>query len=279
MKFGITVGLVHRGFYEDIAVEAERLNFESLWLPEHLVFPVDMSGSPFPGKDHPPVPAQSETYDPFDTLAYLAAKTSKIRLGTNIYLFGLRHPFVTARAVTTLDNLSKGRLEIGVGAGWLRREWEVAGFDPKTRGPRLNEAIEICRRLWTEKVIEHKGRFYEFEPVMFEPKPIQSPPPIHVGGESSGALKRAAKYGDGWIGLGHTPESVVKPLTELRQYLDEQGRDPKKFTYIINGAVKNRDEIKQFEELGIDRMVSAPWRRSKESLEGMKRYAELVFGS
>ena len=278
MKIGVTTGLIHPGFYEAVTVEAERLGFESLWFPEHLVFPVDMSGSPFPGQNHPPIPPHSKAYDPFVTLSYLAAKTSTIRLGTNVYLLGLRHPFVAARAITTLDNLSHGRLEIGVGAGWLRREWEVTGFDPGTRGARLEEAISVCRRLWTEAVIEHKGKFYEFEPVMFEPKPVQSPhPPIHIGGESPAALRRAAKIGDGWLGLGHDLESIVAPLTQLREFLEEEGRDPNNFTYIVTGVVKDRSELERWDELGITRMISTPWHRSREALDGMRRYAELVF--
>ena len=137
----------------------------------------------------------------------------------------------------------------------------------------------MCRRLWTEAVIEHRGKFYEFEPVMFEPKPVQSPhPPIHIGGESPAALRRAARIGDGWLGLGHSLESIVEPLTRLRQFLEEEGRDPDNFTYIVTGVVKDRNELERWDELGITRMISTPWQRSKEALDGIRRYAELVFG-
>ena len=134
MKFAITLGMLHPAAFESVALEADRLGFESLWFPEHLVFPLDMAGSPFAGAEHPPIPPETPLYDAFGFLCYLAGKTEQIRLGTNVYLLGLRHPFVAARAIQTLDLVSSGRAEVGIGAGWLRSEWEATGLDPRTRG-------------------------------------------------------------------------------------------------------------------------------------------------
>ena len=118
MKFGISLSTLNPGLHLEATLEAERLGFESVWMAEHLVFPVDMSGSPHPGADAPPVPPSVPVYDAFAYLCYLAGQTSTIRLGTNVYLLGLRHPFTAARAVQTLDVVSGGRAEVGIGAGW-----------------------------------------------------------------------------------------------------------------------------------------------------------------
>ncbi|MBJ19143.1 MAG: LLM class F420-dependent oxidoreductase [bacterium] len=278
MKIAITLGMLHPSAFESVAIEADRLGFESLWFPEHLIFPIDMAGSPFPGADHPPVPPETPLYDSFGMLCYLAAKTNSIRLGTNVYLLGLRHPFVAARAIQTLDLLSQGRAEIGVGAGWLRNEWTVTGLDPRTRGKRLDEAIEVCKRLWTQETIEFRGEFFAFESVKFEPKPIQKPhPPIHVGGESDAALRRAARVGDGWLGLHHNLESVREPIARLERYREEYGTADRPFEIIVGGEVTSRDDVKRWQEAGVTRLFGRPWTRSREAVEGLRRYADLIF--
>jgi probable F420-dependent oxidoreductase len=278
MKFGITLGMLNPRAFEEVTLEAEHLGFESLWLPEHLVFPVDMSGSPHPGEDSPPVPPNTKVFDAFALLSYFAAKTTRIRLGTNVFLLALRHPFTAARAIQTLDILSEGRAEVGIGAGWLRQEWTATGLDPRTRGRRLDEALDVCKKLWTEEVIEHHGEFYDFEPVMFEPKPIQKPyPPIHVGGESEAALRRAAKHGDGWLGLFHTPESVVVPIARLNELRREHGTADKPFEYVAGGDVRSKDDVARFEDAGVTRLFARPWRSSREAVDGLRRYAEIVF--
>jgi len=271
--------MLHPSAFEPVAVEADRLGFESVWLPEHLVFPIDMAGSPFPGEDHPPIAPETPLFDAVGMLGYLAAKTSRVRLGTNVYLLGLRHPFVAARAIQTLDYLSGGRAEVGIGAGWLRREWTVTGLDPATRGRRLDEAIAVCKRLWTEETIEHRGEFFAFEAVRFEPKPIQKPhPPIHVGGESDFALRRAARIGDGWIGLDHGLESAAEIVTRLQRCRRECGAVDPSFEIILGGQVQRREEIARWEALGVTRLIAHPWERSRDAIDGLRRYADLVLG-
>ena len=278
MKFGVSVGMLHPHFFGGVALEAERLGFESLWLPEHLVFPTDMSGSPFPGQEHPPVPPSTPVFDAFAYLSFFAGKTSRIRLGTNVYLLGLRHPFVAARAVQTLDIVSGGRAEVGIGAGWLRSEWRAAGLDPRTRGRRLDEAIAVCKRLWSEDVVEHHGEFFDFEPVMFEPKPLQRPwPPLHVGGESEAALRRAAFLCDGWYGLTHDVESARARVNRLHELRREAGRERERFTVTVGAGIASPDDVKRFEDAGVDRVVASPWRRSREAIDGIRRFADRLF--
>jgi probable F420-dependent oxidoreductase len=236
-----------------------------------------LSGSPHPGVDTPPVPPSTPVFDVFAALCFLAGKTETIRLGTNVYLLGLRHPFVAARAIQTLDLMSGGRAEVGIGAGWLRAEWTAAGFDPCTRGRRLDESLAICKRLWSEEVIEHHGEFYAFDPVMFEPKPIQKPwPKIHVGGESAAALGRAAAHADGWFGLAHTPASAGERVAELRRLLADAGRAAAPFEVTLSSTPASRDEVEAFADAGVDRLVVAPWSRSRESLEAIRAFADSV---
>ena len=278
MKFGISLSTLNPGLHLEATLEAERLGFESVWMAEHLVFPVDMSGSPHPGADAPPVPPSVPVYDAFAYLCYLAGQTSTIRLGTNVYLLGLRHPFTAARAVQTLDVVSGGRAEVGIGAGWLRSEWSAAGLDPRTRGRRLDEALSVCKRLWTEEVIEHHGEFYSFESVMFEPKPIQKPwPKIHVGGESPAALRRAAAHADGWYGLVHTPQSAGQRVAELLRLRAEAGLSQAKLEITLSVTPDNGDDVLRFADAGVDRLVVSPWRRSRECIPALRGFADTAF--
>ena len=135
MKFGVALGRLNPTYFIECSLAADRLGYESIWLPEHLVFTTRMSRSPHPGEEHPPVPPTTPIFDAFAYLAYLAGRTERVRLGTHVYNIGLRHPFVAARAVQTLDIVSEGRVEFGVGASWLEEEWVAAELDFHRRGP------------------------------------------------------------------------------------------------------------------------------------------------
>jgi probable F420-dependent oxidoreductase len=233
-----------------------------------------MAGSPHVGRDHPPVPPTTPVFDCFAYLSYLAGRTERVRLGTHVYLMGLRHPFVAARAVQTLDVVSGGRAEVGVGAGWLESECRAAGIDFGARGRRLDETLAVCKRLWTDPEVEHHGEFFEFEPVVFEPKPVQRPwPPIHVGGESEAALRRAAREGDGWIGLEHTVASVKAPVARLRRLRAEAGREASPLTVTVMAAPSGRAEIEAWETAGVDRLIVAPWKRSRDAVAALREFA------
>jgi probable F420-dependent oxidoreductase len=264
MRFGVSLGRLNPAFFTEVTEAADEMGFESVWLPEHLVLPVAMAGSPYAGAEHPPVPPTTPIFDAAAYLAFLAGRTRQIRLGTYVYLLGIRHPFVAARAFATLDVVSGGRAEVGVGAGWLESEWEAVGLDFATRGRRLDEAIEVCRRLWTEPEVEHHGEFFDFDAVCFEPKPIQQPPPILIGGESNAALTRAERHGDGWIGMGHTPDSVAPIASRLRR---------PGFTVTVSGDVRTQEDVDRFEAAGVDRLIVAPWRRSREALDGLQTFS------
>lgn len=275
MKYGIALGSANAKFFADVAVEAEHLGYESVWLPEHLMFTTRMSRSPHPGETHPPVPPTTPIFDAFAYLAYLAGRTERIRFGTHVYNVGLRHPFVTARAVQTLDIVSGGRFEFGIGASWLEEEWVAAELDFATRGRRVDECLEVCTRLWTEDEVTHHGEFFSFEGAVFVPKPVQQPwPPILVGGESGAALRRAARLGDGWLGMHHDFESGAAQIARLRELLAAEGRDPAGFQFCLGGRVTTPDDARRWEDLGVTRMVFAPWERAREAIDGMRRFAD-----
>jgi probable F420-dependent oxidoreductase len=262
----------------EAAVVADQLGFESIWLPEHLVLPLTMAGSPFAGAEHPPVPPTTKLFDPAALLSFVAARTTNIRLGTYVYLMGLRHPFITARAFATLDWLSGGRAVIGAGAGWLEAEWEAVGIDPSTRAARLDEAIAVCRRLWTEPTVSHDGEFFPFAEVAFEPKPVQQPIPIHVGGESAPALRRAGRLGDGWIGMAHTTESAASHVTIVRGHLEKAGRCGDPFEVTVGGECASEEDVIAWEAAGVDRLIVSPWQRSKDALTAMETFARRFIG-
>jgi probable F420-dependent oxidoreductase len=269
VKFGVSLGRLNPAFFDEVTTVADQLGFESAWLPEHLVLPTAMAGSPYSGAEHPPVPPTTPIFDAPAYLAFLAGRTEQIRLGTYVYLLGIRHPFVTARAFATLDVVSGGRAEVGVGAGWLASEWDAVGLDFATRGRRLDEAIGVCRRLWAEPEVEHHGEFFDFDRVAFEPKPVQRPVPVLIGGESGAALRRAERLGDGWLGMGHTPESVAPIVQRLRAARPNDAR----FTITVSADVRSAMDVERFADLGVDRLIVAPWRRSREAIDALQIFS------
>ncbi len=135
--------------------------------------------------------------------------------------------------------------------------------------------LEIYKKLCTEETISHHGEFFSFDEVVFEPKPVQKPwPPILVGGESKPALRRAARYCDGWIGMAHTFESATEQITTLRSMLKEYGREDVPFQMVLGGAVTSVDDVRRWEDIGVTRMIVSPWKRSPEAVEAMQRFAD-----
>jgi probable F420-dependent oxidoreductase len=275
MKIGIALGTVRPERWAEVSSEADRLGYESVWMPEHLVLPVGSDGSPYAGQDHPPIPSDVPVFDAFAYLSYLAGRTERIRLGTHVYNIGLRHPFVAARALCTLDIVSGGRAEFGIGASWLEAEWNAVGLDFANRGQRVDEAISVCQRLWREPVIEHHGRNFDFGPVMFEPKPIQSPwPPMHIGGDGAAALRRAALFGDGWIPMNHAVEQIPQSAARIAELREQAGR-PGPFE-ITMGVAADLEALRSAAEYGVGRALVRPWSSGRLTIDGLRRFADEV---
>ncbi len=274
MKFGIHLGTVNARFWADTAQEADRLGFESLWIPEHVVVPLSATGSPHDADGHSPIPSNVPIHDAMGVLCHLAARTAQIRLGTHVYNIGLRHPFLTARAATTVDVLSGGRLNLGIGASWLRAEWEALGLDFDTRGARVDEAITVCRRLWTEDVVEHHGAHFDFGATAFEPKPVQRPLALHIGGDGPAALRRAATVGTGWLPMNHSRADLPASVRRLGELAQAAGRTST-VEVTVTGDVTSPADVAAYAEAGVTRLIVRPWTSSREAIDGLRRFADL----
>ena len=273
LKVGIPIGDLDAEVAARVTVEADRAGFDSVWLPEHLVMPLVTGDSPFAGPSHPAIPPDTAFPEPFAMLAFLAARTSRIGLATHVYNIGLRHPFITARAVATLDIVSGGRCHFGVGASWLAEEWDAVGLDFAGRGRRVDEAIAVCQRLWSEPRVEHHGDHFDFPAVAFEPKPVQRPwPPIHVGGDGPAALRRAALVGDGWVPMNHRLEELAGPITRMAGLRSAAGR-PGRVEVTFWGPIRRAQDVQRYAEAGVDRVLARPWRLDEDPVAGVRRFA------
>lgn len=272
MKFGVSLLRANPSRWVELSVAAEEFGFESVWISDHLILPVALRNDVNPERPLPIVP-QTPVFDCMVYLAVIASATTSLRLGTYVYQLALRHPFTAARSVATLDILSAGRVELGLGAGYIAAEWDAAGLDFSTRGARLDEAIEVCRKLWTAPVVSHDGRHFSFGEVAFEPKPFQRPhPPLHIGGESRAAMSRSVAHGDGWIGMHHSPESAAPVLRRLRQTAAAAGRaTPLSVTVAAHPGPEV--PVDQWRELGIDRLICAPWTSTRDAVAGLRAFA------
>lgn len=281
MKIGVSLLGLRGSQLLDVAVAAEELGYESVWHSDHLILPSHTVA----GVSHGPVPATLPLWDTAGVLGYIAGRTSTIRLGTWVYVLPVRAPLVSARTFQTIDVLSGGRAEIGVGVGYIEEEFAAAGVDFKRRGALMDEAILACKALWRDDAPSHSGEFYSFgRPVSFEPKPLQRPwPRLHIGGGSRPALRRAVREGDGWIGGEFTPTSLVPVLSQL----DELSRSRTAPLEITVGAgnvtmATSHEElppadpvmIEQFARLGVDRVIVRPWVRSRNAVEGLSQFAD-----
>jgi probable F420-dependent oxidoreductase len=280
VKVGVPLFMLRPEHMASVACRAEDLGFESVWVPEHLVFPAHIvSRYPYTADGVAPINPSTPLLDPLILLTNVAARTSRIRLGTNIYILPLRHPIESARMAMTVDILSNGRLSFGVGAGWLAEEFAAIGVDFETRAGRLRECVRAIKLLWTESEPQFHGRYVSFDAVKFEPKPVQKPhPPILFGGESAAALKRAAALGDGWYGVGHSPETAAGQVRKLRAHLTEAARAGAPFEITVSCGVPtlSRDDLRRYEDAGVDRIVVLPWRRGREAPEALARLADAV---
>ncbi len=210
--------------------EAEERGFESIWVAEHVVlFDEYDSAYPYDPSGRFPTDGDAGLLEPFTALTYLAAVTERVRLGTGICLVPQRNPVYTAKAVTDLDALSGGRVEFGVGVGWLREEFEALGMPFDRRGRRADEYLAAMRSLWCDEVSEFHGELYDLRPCRMYPKPVQRPhPPVHVGGESDAALRRVARLGQGWFSFGRLPEDLPPALERLDAALAAEGRSARR---------------------------------------------------
>ncbi|HTT75624.1 MAG TPA: TIGR03619 family F420-dependent LLM class oxidoreductase [Candidatus Binataceae bacterium] len=263
MKVGVLAFLTeYSGNPGAIAREAEKIGFESFWVAEHLVLPASYA-TYYPRSSDGKVPEfYGYLIDPFVALAMAATTTSKIKLGTGICLLPERNVIETAKAAASIDHFSNGRLILGVGAGWFPEEARIMGVDFTKRWKHLRESVEALRVLWTKDVASYEGEIIKFPPVKLGPKPAQKPaPPILIGAhDPKYALKRVARYGDGWCPGGLSPEKARECIPQIKKMAKEEyGRDPEKleFGVLVMGAAPTAVTLKRYREAGISRVVMA----------------------
>ena len=233
MKLGVFLpvsGRAAAGVLADAARQAEALGYDSVWSADRIVTPWRID-TPYPYSTDQRfiVPADSPFLEPLACLAYLAGQTRTIALGMSVLVLPYRSPLYWAKIATTIDHLSRGRLILGVGVGWMAEEFRALGVPFAERGAMADEQLEILERLWHEPRPRFEGRFYRFDELGFAPKPLQQPRiPIWVGGEGERAQRRAARHGDAWFPyfVRITPGELAARFDRVRRWAAEAGRHP-----------------------------------------------------
>ncbi len=233
----------------------EERGFESLWFSEHSHIPASRL-SPYPGGGDLP-PYYHEVLDPFVALAAAAEATETLLLGTGVCLVIQRDPFFMAKEVATLDRVSGGRFQFGIGAGWNREEMEDHGTDFTRRFGLMRERVEAMKRIWSDERAEYHGKQVDFDPILPGPRPVQRPhPPIHVGGAWPGGAKRAIRYGNGWIPLAGREEDAAALAPQFRQLAEDAGRKPDELELTAYGLIMpEADQLVKLADAGYTRAV------------------------
>ena len=269
MKFGFIIphnfGLDDPDDVLNIGKRAEELGFDSVWVNHHILnvgYIFDRLGS-------------KPYYDAITVLTWVAAHTEKVRLGTTVLVLPYLNPLLLAKTLATVDVMSKGRLNVGVGVGALKPESDALGSTFETRGRYADESIKIMRELWESEDPEFDGEFFSFSGVKFSPKPIQKPgPPILIGGASRAALRRVATLGDGWHPIRQSIADLKQNIATIHRLAEEAGRDPSEITVTVRTELDVLDSrsdgtespmigtadqllatIEQYEEIGVSELV------------------------
>lgn len=233
------------------AQAAEEYGFDSLWVSDHVIVPRNLT-SRYPYRDDGEFPVDPDVpmLDPIAALLFVAGVTQRAMLGTTVLVLPMRNPIITAKMLASLDVLSGGRLILGVGAGWMREEFDLLGMPFERRGARTDDYIQLFKALWTEENPSFKGKLIEIEDVGFAPKPIQRPhPPIWVGGHSKPALRRAGRLGDAWHAAFVGPDQLREEYREVRRYAEEAGRDPDSVALTVRTRLPLKDVAKAVEHI------------------------------
>jgi probable F420-dependent oxidoreductase len=290
---------------DTLVTRAEEWGFSSVMIADHIVFPVTIE-SKYPYTVSGAFPGQGDALEQLSLMAFVAGKTRSLRLISSVMILPYRNPVVTAKMLATIDVLSRGRVTVGVGVGWLREEFEALGApDFDRRGAVSDEYLRIFNALWTQDPASYHGEFYRFDSVRCLPHPVQKPhPPIWVGGHSKAALRRVARLGDGWHPVGANPAVPLRPpelralLDDLRRLTEAEGRDFSTLTISykapiydsgqgVDGGAERRpfsgsqqaiaDDIGTFAGLGVSELIFDFRSESlPESLDRMARFAPLI---
>lgn len=271
MDLGVTLAF-HRHTSPEQVAEAARVaearGFHALWVPEHVLFFQEYA-SAYPYAEDGRLPGDPDgVLDPFSALTFVAAHTSRIRLGTGICIVPQRNPVYTAKQVADLDHLSGGRVDFGIGVGWLEEEFRALGVPFGERGPRTDEYLDVMKALWAPDPVAHLGERFAFSGALMNPKPVQRPhPPILVGGESPAALRRVARHGQGWYGFALDPQRLGPCLAGLDAALAAEGRS--RDDVLVYASPRGRpdaDAIRAFRDAGVDQLIVPVMARDGDGL-------------
>jgi probable F420-dependent oxidoreductase len=257
-------------YIQTLGSAADERGFHSLWVAEHVVlFDQYASRYPYASDGRIPVGGDAGILDPFPALSFLAAVTRTIRLGTGICLVPQRNPVYTAKEVASVDWLSNGRFDFGVGIGWLAEEFQALGVPFEGRATRCREYLQLMQHCWTDPVSQFEGEFYSLPPCRQYPKPIQQPhPPIYFGGESDPALRRVADLGQGWYPFSIGPDELAERLRALDALLAKRGRKRSDIHVLVcpymHGA--DIDIVKRYRDVGADQVVLMVLGRDRDDL-------------
>jgi probable F420-dependent oxidoreductase len=252
VKFWQAVSFAEPEQLGGIARAAEEAGFHGLLLADHLFFPATLKSKyPYSADGAPMFDGRTPFPDPWTAIASMAAVTSRLRFATFVFILPLREPIQLAKTLGTLALLTDGRVALGAGAGWIREEFDALGIDFHTRGRRMDEMVAAMRKLWSGAVVEHHGRFFDFPPVQMSPAPAREVP-IWFGGLSDVATKRAAHLGDGWLGVGNTPEEAVQILRKLKRLRAAGPRAREPFETIVPLTTPlEPDTLRRLQEQGM----------------------------
>ncbi len=258
MKIGlipVNVGVPNGQAMVGMAQLAEGVGFESVWTFEHAIVPIDYhSKYPYSPNGKMGVDPDANFVDPLIALTAIAAQTTTLRLGTGVNILSQANPLYVAKQAASLDFISNGRFELGVGIGWLREEFQAAGTPFERRGARFDDYIQAMRKVWSGDVVEHKSEFLDWTGFKSKPVPVQDPFPVVIGGTKGKAFERTARYGNGWFAPTASPDQLAPLLGELDAACKDVGR--------------NRDEIE----------VTAMWFPNAADLSDVERYTEMGVG-
>ncbi len=278
LAFASSIG-IDGGTALEICKRAEAAGFESVWGGEHVILP-DKIDSKYPYTADGKIPAEPDTPipDPLIWLAFAAAAAPTLRLGTCILIVPQRNPLVLAKELATLDQLSGGRVELGLGVGWLKEEFDALGVPWAMRGARNDEYIAAMRALWAGPHAEFHGRFIDFEPVTCSPRPVQGSIPILVGGDTDAAIARAVRIADGYFPGEGDADRLGKLIARLRERAERANRDPDSIAINAMFGMQMSDPVAgmaQMKALGVDRvMVPAFFFAGPGGLDRLSEFAE-----
>jgi len=288
-----------------LAQHADRLNFSSIWVTDHIVMPVDMQTRyPYSTTGAFPLDPSEDYLEALTVLSYLAGCTERVKLGTSALILPNRNPMVAAKMLATLDVLSNGRLLLGVGVGWLEEEFKALGLPPfAERAAYSDECLRIFQELWTKDDPSFNGRYHSFTGIKFAPKPVQKPhPPLWIGGHTAAARRRAGQFGDAWHPVAQRPAGILSPedlgqaMVTVRQAAEQAGRDPLSVTIalrialnlVATAAAADRrpftgspsqvaDDIRRYAEVGVRHLVLDVMTNDPDTVaDAMDRFASEV---